>query len=241
MDPLGAWRAHDPPDRQGITENKHVQGYLAFWDELVRRHPNMLIDSCASGGHRNDLETLRRALPLLRSDYIFDSVGEQGHTYGLAFWLPYYGTGFIDFDTYIVRSLMGPDTTLSCDARRRDLDWDLLRKLVAQWQQVVPDYFGDFYPLMPYTLEGAAWLAWQFDRPEAGTGIVQAFRRADSAYRSLELRLRALDPQADYEVTNLDTQHPSRIAGRELIERGLVIELPGRPAAAVVTYKRIKP
>lgn len=241
MDPLAAWRGHDAPDRQGITENKHVQGYLAFWDELVRRHPNLLIDSCASGGHRNDLETLRRALPLLRSDYLFDPVGEQGHTYGLALWLPYYGTGFIDFNTYIVRSLMGPDTTLSCDARRRDLDWDLLRKLVAQWQQVVPNYFGDFHPLTPYNLDATQWLAWQFDRPEAGAGIVQAFRRAQSVYRAAEFRLRGLDPAATYEVTDLDSNRTQRAPGRDLLERGLAVELPDRPAAALLTYRRIDP
>jgi len=93
MDPLDFWRKHDTPDRQGITEIRHVEGYLAYWDELRRRHPNMLIDSCASGGRRNDLETLRRAVPLLRSDYIMEPVGNQGHTYGISFWIPYYGTG----------------------------------------------------------------------------------------------------------------------------------------------------
>ena len=64
-----AWRKHDAPDRQGITENLYVQGHLAFWDELRRRNPNLRIDSCASGGRRNDLETMRRAVPLLRSDW----------------------------------------------------------------------------------------------------------------------------------------------------------------------------
>ena len=64
-----AWRDHDPEDRQGITENLYVQGHLAFWDELRRRNPNLHIDSCASGGRRNDLETMRRAVPLLRSDW----------------------------------------------------------------------------------------------------------------------------------------------------------------------------
>ncbi|MFI5385386.1 MAG: alpha-galactosidase, partial [Fimbriimonadales bacterium] len=53
MDPLSFWRGNDAPDRQGITEIKYVTGYLAYWDELRRRHPNMLIDSCASGGRRN--------------------------------------------------------------------------------------------------------------------------------------------------------------------------------------------
>jgi len=64
IDPLGYWRGADAPDRQGISEIRHVTGYLAYWDELRRRHPNMLIDSCASGGRRNDLETMRRAVPL---------------------------------------------------------------------------------------------------------------------------------------------------------------------------------
>ena len=31
--------------------------------------PAMLIDTCATGGRRDDLETLRRAVPLWRSDY----------------------------------------------------------------------------------------------------------------------------------------------------------------------------
>ena len=69
MDPLSFWRDNDAEDRQGITEIRHVEGYLAYWDELRRRHPEMLIDTCASGGRRNDLETLRRAVPLLRSDF----------------------------------------------------------------------------------------------------------------------------------------------------------------------------
>lgn len=93
MDPLALWQQNDAADRQGITENHHVTGYLAYWDELRRRHPNMLIDSCASGGRRNDLETMRRAVPLLRSDYIMEPVGNQGHTYGLSLWLPFQGTG----------------------------------------------------------------------------------------------------------------------------------------------------
>lgn len=200
-----------------------------------------MIDSCASGGHRNDLETLRRSLPLLRSDFIFNSVGEQGHTYGLASWMPFYGTGFIDFDAYIVRSLMGPDMTLSCDARRKDLDWDMLRRLVSQWRQVVPYFYGDYYPLTPYTLDSRSWIAWQFDCPEKGKGVVQIFRRSESIYRSAEIRLAALDPAANYSITNLDAQRSEQVSGRELIEKGLPVDILGRPGAAVILYHAIKP
>jgi alpha-galactosidase len=111
--PLPAWRKHDAVDRQGITENLYVQGHLAFWDELRRRNPELCIDSCASGGRRNDLESMRRAVPLLRSDFQFPNMagvveGNQGHTYGLSFWLPFQGTGCYLYDTYSVRSFYLP-------------------------------------------------------------------------------------------------------------------------------------
>jgi len=34
-------------------------------------------------------------------------------------------------------------------------------------------------------------MAWQFDRPEAGEGMVQVFRRADSPFDSAHLKLHA--------------------------------------------------
>ena len=108
LTPCAYWRRNDAPDRQGITEIRHVTGYLAYWDALLQEHPNMLIDSCASGGRRNDLETLRRAVPLLRSDYIIEPVGNQCHTYALSFWMPFYGTGTGAIDPYLFRSVMCP-------------------------------------------------------------------------------------------------------------------------------------
>jgi alpha-galactosidase len=46
--PLGP--ANGAQDRQGMTEMQHVTGLLAYWDELLRRHPETLYDNCASGG-----------------------------------------------------------------------------------------------------------------------------------------------------------------------------------------------
>ena len=63
FDPLPIWRANDAPDRQGITEIRHVTGYLAYWDELRRRLPTCALTP-AGAGRRDDLETLRRAVPL---------------------------------------------------------------------------------------------------------------------------------------------------------------------------------
>ena len=35
-------------------------------------------------------------------------VGNQGHTYGLSFWVPYYGTGVYYDNVYAVRSHLTP-------------------------------------------------------------------------------------------------------------------------------------
>jgi alpha-galactosidase len=246
MDPLAYWRKNDPPDRQGITENLHVQGYLAYWDELLRRHPGMLIDSCASGGRRNDLETLRRAVPLLRSDYqsftgeAHYAAGNQGHTYGLSSWIPFYGQGVYDNPQleYYVRSHMCPSFSICLDVRKAGLNWDRYRRLVDQWRKVADYFLGDYYPLMPYSLGEDRWIAWQFDCPERGEGVVQAFRRVQSPYESIRVKLRGLEPGAVYVLTNLDLAGATEMTGRELTDKGLAIAISSQPGSVVLTYKK---
>ncbi len=240
MDPLGYWRQHDAPDRQGITEIRHVTGYLAFWDELLRRHPKLRIDTCASGGRRNDLETLRRAVPLWRTDYILEPIGAQCCTYGIASWIPFHGTGVKEPDAYHFRSMMSPYPNCLWDARRTDLDYDTLRRLLAQWQLVAPNYAGDFYPLTPYSLDRHAWIAWQFDRPQAGEGIVQVFRREASVFRAGDLPLQGLCREARYLVTDLDAPDtPGEYTGETLLDTGLPVEIRSRPGAALYHYRRV--
>ena len=215
-----------------------MEGYFAYWDELLRRRPGMLIDSCASGGRRNDLETLRRAVPLLRSDYIFEPVGEQNHTYGISFWMPFNGTGFITVDKYLIRSQMSPEFTVGVDTRRQDLDYQLLRTLTEQWRQVSPCYFGDYYPLTAYGTGNTIWMAWQFDRPDLGTGFVQAFRRADCPEESVQLRLHGLDPEARYTLMDVDANQPWQASGQELLAQGVTVKSPSRPTAILITYEK---
>jgi alpha-galactosidase len=253
IDPWPYWQKNDTPDRQGITENKYVMGYLAYWDELPRRHPGMVIDSCASGGHRNDLETMRRAVPLLRSDYLFEPVGQQGHTFGLSFWIPFHGTGYcpsnttgwgwgtggISYEPYTRRSNMCPSNTACFDFRVK-VDDELLLRLYREWLEIGRNYFGDYYPLTQYNLNPKEWLAWQFYRPEAGEGFVQAFRRDQCIYSKAQLELRGLDAEATYIVKNYDEIDEDRFSGKELMEKGLSIEIPSKPGAATIKYMKVE-
>jgi alpha-galactosidase len=242
MDPLEYWRANDAPDRQGITEIRHVTGYLAYWDELRRRHPDMLIDTCASGGRRDDLETLRRAVPLWRSDYGYDDPpAMQDLTYGLALWVPFFGTGLRSSSPYSFRSTMAMSMGYGGpDPRSRDIDFPGLERLAAQWRQVAPYYYGDYYPLTSYTTDDSAWMAWQFDRPATGEGMVQVFRRAQSPIESMRFKLRGLDAAAQYSVSNLDAPGATPFSGRQLGEQGLPVAIKDQPGAVILIYRKLK-
>jgi alpha-galactosidase len=242
VEPLIFWRAADAEDRQGVTEIKYVTGFLAYYDALLNNFPGMQIDNCASGGRRNDVETLRRSVPLLRSDTWGEPVGQQCQTYGLANWIPYWGTGIMYSDpkdlAYIFRSQMGPSFT-SCWDLTAKADYSLHRKLIDQWRSVRQMVLeGDFYPLTPYTAANDVWMAWQFDCPEKGEGLVQVFRRAGNAEESKTLKLQGLDAAATYVVINLDTEQRSDVAGRELMDTGLPVILREIPDSAVITYQK---
>ena len=166
--------------------------------------------------------------------------------------LPHHGTGTIvgpsalfkdlkpgEVDAYMFRSHMCPTVIACWDVRRTDLDYAKLRKLAGQLRRVQPFYYGDYYPLTPYSLAPNVWMAWQFDRPDLGGGVVQAFRRAESPVASRHFTLAGPDPRADYEVENLDGGKERR-SGRELMEEGLAVTLNEKPAAAVIVYSRVK-
>ena len=252
MDPLDDWRRNDTPDRQGMTENLYVQGYLAYWDGLRQRHPQLRIDSCASGGRRDDLETMRRAVPLIRSDFLFEPTSQQCHHRQFAQWIPYHGAGYVigtssiggsgtsDVNAYHFRANMSASLTLCYDMRRKDLDYGLAKRLFAELKQIGPNFFGDFYALTDYSLANNVWMAWQYDRPEAGEGLVQVFRRQDCADAAQTYRLCGLDPAAMYEVENLDVAGATRVSGKDLMEKGLTVEIKHKPGAAVIVYKRGK-
>ena len=63
------------PDRTGVAEMQHIEGFYEFWSGLERRNPRLAIDNCSGGGRRIDIrDGARLAYTLWRSD--FNDVGE---------------------------------------------------------------------------------------------------------------------------------------------------------------------
>ncbi|MFC1462686.1 GH36 C-terminal domain-containing protein [Verrucomicrobiota bacterium] len=130
---------------------------------------------------------------------------------------------------------------LTYDLRRRDVDWSKLKALTEEWRRTTESgyFYGDYYPLTPYNRDETQWIAWQFHRPDRGTGIVQAFRRKDCLSGSACFALDGLDSAAEYVVTDIDApERAGTFTGRQLMEDGVSVETGVAPQAAILTYER---
>ncbi len=237
MYPLYYWRNQEPPDRQGMREIRYITGLYDFFDTLQREHPALLLDNCASGGRRIDFEMLRRSLVLTRSDYLWDPIGQQCHTYGLAQWIPITGIGAASTDLYSCRSGLGSHFVLAADFYSQEpAVWDAIRRVLQEHATLKKFFAGDFYPLGSYGAANNVWMAWQFHRADLNQGILQVFRRPESSDETTTYRLCGLEAGTQYTLTDRDSGNTSTMTGKELMERGFAVKLPDKSCAAIFTY-----
>jgi alpha-galactosidase len=250
--PLGFWRKGEAADRQGMTENLYVQGYLQYWKDLLARNPGLWIDSCASGGRRNDLETLRLAVPLHYSDYGYgDPPVKLAFHSALFEWIPYFkefslawdrrGNSRFDHevDRFAFHCGMAPMLFATLDIRRDDYDFALASKMIDIWRRIADLMLqGDYYPLTPYHRSADQWVAWQFDRPEEGRGFIQGIRLPAAVPETLTVCPRGLQAEAVYRFENPETGETRELTGAALQEQGFAITLPKR-AGAIWMYQQI--
>ena len=260
MDPLPYWRSTDPPDRQGITEIRHIEGLYKLWDELLRRHPGLIIDNCASGGRRIDLETISRSVMLWRTDYhYFEPNGQQCHTYGVSFYLPTTATSCGYPNAYLFRSAMGNGMGIwvpwspkaPYEIYRQFLppivDWEptnpfpleLAKGLVEEFKEAREFFYGDYYPLSPYSTSDDAWIAYQFHRDDLRGGLALIFRRQNCALRDFFISFKGLKPSAKYELLISDDKLEKKrrvLSGKRLME-GITLTIEQAPGSLLIFYK----
>lgn len=239
LHPLYYWRNDEPPDRQGIREIRYIEGLYDFLDTLLRDHPGLLIDNCASGGRRLDFEMMRRSVPLWRSDLCWKPVPTQSMTYGLARWLPLTGVGAVSTEAYDFRSGMGAHMSLAFDYHKEGATfWEPLAKRIEEFRAVETYFAGDFHPLTPYSINEDAWIAWQFHQSTSGEGVIQAFRRSNASETFVVLKLKNLNSQGKYEVRDFDGT--TKIYSGEELTKGFQIEAVSKPWACLFSYRPVK-
>ncbi|MDR3710827.1 MAG: alpha-galactosidase [Capsulimonadaceae bacterium] len=240
IDPLPWWQATDTPDRAGITEIRYVEGLYAMWDELRRRKPGLTIDNCASGGRRIDLETISRSYPLWQSDTQCcghdEPVQNQVQNAGLSLYVPQHTAGAWGLDKYNVRSVATSGYALSSDIAKSDELSALVRKATAEVKALRPYYLGDYYPLLPITLDSSAWCGWQFHRDDLRGGFVMLFRRGESPYTNADVKLHGLAKASQYALTDCDTGKTWDESGQALAS-GIAFEMAERASTRLIRYE----
>jgi len=260
--PLNRIQTLDKPGRVGIAENFYVQGYLQFWDDLLARNPGLIIDSCAGGGRRNDLETMRRSVPLHYSDYGYGlTVIKQGFQNTLYQWFPYFKDISLsveydaanslldkdhqldpinDVDPFAAYAGMSPFFCSTVDIKNDSFDFTTNLKFKSLWEKASKYLVdSDYYLLTPNTTTTKIWTVRQFDIPKAGDGIFQLFRNIDNKQETYVIHPKgSINASSTYELTNLYDGTITEISGQEWLTNGYQVSL-GAREACILKYSII--
>lgn len=243
-DPLLFWQLEDDRQgfhREGITEIKYITNLYRYLDTLIGQNPGLLIDNCASGGRRLDIEMMKRSVPLWRSDYyvsgnVTDSDSARSIGYNLSYWLPLSCGGSTTDGlgtSYDFRCAMGSGMTV--DIPVSDFGW---------WSRRVDEYFrirelmsGDYYILSQgnvtnYTKKNACY---EYIDPESGEGCLILFRPEGSLAEKQTFYLKGLDPDAVYTLRVSDNGEEITASGKALSDDGLTVSM-NQPRMSLVIF-----
>lgn len=239
MDPRPYWRHTDAEDRQGIAEMKYIEGLYAYWDRIAEAWPDSVREECASGGNRIDLETVRRMHLHQKTDYWFDNEVDQASLWGLSQYLPnnVVVAHLNRLDDYSFHSTLASSLCLGWIADAPDFDTARARRFTERYEAVRHLLIGAWYPLLPYSRSRGDWIASQYHRPDLDEGMILAFRRPDSPYRTVDVSLHGLTPDATYGLHYDGSGETRRLRGAELTS-GFTITIAERHRSELIVYKR---
>lgn len=254
FDPRTAWNtlsAREGENRAGIAENRAIVAHYRLWDSIIahcaRTGKDTFVDSCASGGGRNDLESLRRGIPLLRSDADRTTTALR-LSMGTAFsrWVPFQGALCVEQekqlavdgkrDAYIFRASYNPILNLSAQwVQDPNTDFDMIRFGLREWDAVKDYLLKDFHLLTPWNgpTDRTHWTSYLYFDPETDSGVLFAFRMEEAAEPSLSHRLTMLNPQRRYRLRDADRGELGVFGGDELARGYTVTHAQPRGAALI--------
>ena len=258
--PVKAWTGFDLKEaektglpRKGITENLAIQGHYELWDRIIdfcaRNGKCTYIDNCASGGGRNDIESLRRSLPFMRSDADRTTTALRlSMTTSYNRWIPFHGAntkeskGELDPGVaggstfYITRASWLPVYNISeVFTHDVDLDYDRLRATFGEWKKYNHLLVKDFYPLTPWHRhdDDSSWTAIAWHDRKTDEAVLQAFRQETCPDPEYTAVMKFFKPDRKYSLTNEDTGETMTCLGSRLATEGIRIELAEPKSSAV--------
>jgi len=239
--PRPIWEKNEAPDRIGALENAHVQGYLRYWDELMFRNPNLWMDSCASGGRRNEMETMRRAVTLHYTDVGYGNHPIKQKQHRMMFeWIPYFrahnmswdnaeGTyegGGKPVDNFAYHCALAPAVTSMIEHDDPEALKEIGRRFHPIWRRAAEIMLsGDYYPLTECRKDPHDFYAMQFDDPVTRRGFVQVIH--NTLVEEDTITVHPVFHNCDYYFENMETGECKTMAGYGL-QGGFTVTLPKR-------------
>ncbi len=228
-DPAYAWDKKDRSEgvnRWGITESKDVAAHYQFWQDVIECTSSYggcaFVDSCASGGGRNDLQSLRYAVPVLRSDSDRTTTALRlSMTSSFCKWIPFHGACHLEkdasleclqdgrMDVYAWRASYLPIMNILGGRFSQDenYDFDMLRFGLDEWKKVNPYLTKDFYPLTAWNepTDHSGFAAHCYMDGEKGEGVLLAFRMKNCKESELTLDFPFVKVGESYLLTDEDS------------------------------------
>ena len=238
--PTDWFKLGDTEDRRGITEIKHILGMYEVWEHLLKEVPGIIIDNCASGGRRIDIETLKYSIPFFRSDYqcAFNENPEvlQVHNTNAQAYFPYIGcTSKTKADAYAVRSSYSSSWGAACYNSSFQIldenDFICTKKLTEEYFKIRKYFHLDYYNHGSSEFDDTSWAIWQFNDKDNQSGIIMAFRRTNSPFDNVTLNLKGILKDKVYTAYNFDTSETFDFTNN------LKIILENKRSSVIIEYK----
>ncbi len=245
MAPLEYWRVDEASDRQGITEIRYFEGLYKMWDELRTRHPGLVIDNCASGGNRIDLEMISRTVIATQSDSIgvpLQSEWDQAQHCGLERYVPLHATIGWSPAPYHVRSSATSGYLGEWDYLDPAFPKDQAKASFAEVHANQKYWSGNYYALTPCDAAMNRWFAFQLHRADLDEGMVLVFRRPQAPEATFSVSLRALASDRVYTVDTIDDDF--KVTTRTVtgsVLRNLTTSLAKSRSSSLVRYRPAAP
>lgn len=258
-DPAALWLYLDTLEgehRKGITECKFVMGHYKMWDDIIACTLSYggcgFVDSCASGGGRNDLESLRRGVPILRSDNDRTSTSLRlSMTTAFNKWIPFCGAntkekaGQLDprgaSDVYIWRASYLPALNVDSQfVQDPDQDFDMLRFGLREWKKVSPYLLKEFYVHTPWHSEHdrSGFTSYSFFDGDADRGVLFLFRMEDCGLNHITVKLPYAQNGVSYRLTDEDSRESFEAEGEVLNKDGVSFVLENRRTARLIWVEK---
>ena len=219
-----------PADRQGEVFHRYILGVYSLYERLIQNFPDILFESCASGGARFDAGMLYYAPQCWTSDDS-DAIERIKIQYGTSFGYPVVSMGAHvsaspnhQLCRYTPIETRGNVAYFGAFGYELDLQKlsDGERKVVRQQIQFMKQYrqviqFGTFYRLQsPFEHNIAAWMVVSEDKKTAIVGYYKILNDVNCEFRTLKLK--GLLPDMRYMVEGTETW----FYGDELMNGGLI-------------------